>query len=175
MPQGASGARGQKGEVLIVFFGFASRRTRRIAVSAAVLVLGLAVGPFTAHRAGATFSTCDTDPIVFLTDGTVLGTTVHIEDAADDVSRVAYTVHAPQGTRMKGVVFPPSDPLRGKETLQFLADQQEGTFQTDTLVSTGVGQVPISMTTFVLAYRHGHAYTYGAVAGLSNQTLTLSL
>lgn len=156
-------------------FGFASLHAGRAIMSAAVLVLGLAVAPFTAHRAGATFSTCDTDPIVYLTNGMVVKTSVHIEDAAEDVSSIVYTLHAPQGTHVKSVVFPSSDPLSGKETLQFFADSSADTFETHALVCTGVAGIPVSMSTLVHGHGHGHESTTGTVMGLSGQDLTLSL
>src|SRR5438270_123024 len=95
------------------------------AVGAAVLALSLAGGPLRPDHASAGLITCDLDPYVALSDGSILQMSVHVVDDPTDVQNVTYVVHAPAGTRMVGMAFP-NDPLSYLESVRFVTDTGPG-------------------------------------------------
>lgn len=127
---------------------FISRRITRAALGAVLLLGGLAAGPFTAHTAGATWSTCGSDPILSLSNGDQVTLRVAIADAASDIQHVSYIVHGPAGTTLSNVVYPASA-LSGVESVQYLADDPSGTYDTTTVVTSGAASVPVVAETDV--------------------------
>lgn len=86
---------------------------------------------------------CRTDPIVILTDGTVIHLFADLATAPRNVQVVAYTLHAPVGSQVAQVVYTPG--LR--ETFQFYADDAAHQFDSDTIVYTGNTGVAVTTTT----------------------------
>lgn len=124
------------------------RRLSRLALGAALVAATLAAGPWTAHPAGATWSSCGGDPIVWLSNGDKITMQVTINDAATDIQNVTYLVHGPVGTTVSQITYT-GGALSGLESVQFVADDPSGTYDTTTLVTTGTAGITISGETTV--------------------------
>jgi hypothetical protein len=124
------------------------RRITRLVLGSTLLVTGLIAGPFTAHQAGATWSSCSGDPIVWLSNGDKITITETINDAASDVQGISYVVHGPVGTTVSQITYT-GGALSGLESVQFVADNPAGTYDTTTLVTTGAAGITFSGTTTV--------------------------
>lgn len=138
----------------------------RVLVGAAILATGLIAGPFGAHEAGASWSSCSTDPIVYLSDGSVVTVTASINADPSDVKRVLYVLDAPAGTHVINVVYT-GDAFAGKELFRFRADNPAGTYDSDTVAYTEGRSVPMTVTMTVA----GATPTSGTVSGYSKHTL----
>jgi hypothetical protein len=137
-------------------------------MSVAVLTMGLLSGPLTAHRASAAIGLCRTDPIVQLSNGTVLQLRASIADDAADIRTITYAVRAPKGTSIVRVVYTTELP-NGTETISFSADNPAGTYDTDTFVSTTTRGVDVTAQTVVPSVGSG------SVSGQSGQHLMVHL
>lgn len=147
-------------------------RVRRVFLGSALLVAGLVAGPFTAHNAGATFSTCDTDPIVVLSNGQVVSMAVHILDDPSDVTNITYELHGPVGTRVLATFY--TSGMASKESVKYYADEpQANTFDSTTTASTGLTGAPLTATTTVFGLSTGLATS--SLSGLSGQSLPVHL
>lgn len=124
------------------------RRITRLVLGSTLLVTGLVAGPLSAHPAGATWSSCSGDPIVWLSNGDKITITETINDAASDVLGVTYLVHGPVGTTVSQIVYT-GGALSGLESVQFVADDPAGTYDTTTLVTTGAAGITFSGTATV--------------------------
>jgi hypothetical protein len=128
---------------------------------------GLLSGPVMAHPAAASIGFCRTDPMVKLSDGTMVRLKVEINDTADDVQQVSYTLHVPTGISVDKVHY--AGPLGSKENVEVLADDPANTYDTDTLVSTGTSGVGVTVSTDV---SHVGA---GSASGASGQDLLVHI
>jgi len=106
----------------------------------AVSVLGGAPAP-AAHAAVA----CRADPIVTLSNGLVVHLSATIADLPSDVLSVAYTLHAPTGTSVRSVIYPP-DPNNIPQTFQFYADNAPSTWDSYTSVNTKATGIAVVAT-----------------------------
>lgn len=141
-------------------------RAGRIPLAAAALLTGLVMGPLMPHDAGAAISLCRTDPIVFLSSGVVVDLTATVSTSSDNVKQIVYTLHAPTGTRVTGLVYTGGG-LVGRERFQFYADAAAGTYTSVTTVSTSINAVPVTASTRVAGLGSGTA------TGYNNQALTV--
>jgi hypothetical protein len=89
---------------------------------------------------------CVVDPIVVLSDGRHVILRARIGTDAANVTNVAYVVHSPVGTSLDRVIY--TGPDRFPETVTFVADTADGSFWTDTLVTSTV-TVPVDASTQV--------------------------
>jgi hypothetical protein len=124
------------------------RRITHLGLAAGLLVTGLVAGPWTAHEAGAIWTTCNGDPIVWLSNGDKIQINVSINDTASDVQNVTYLVEGPAGTTVSQIVYT-GGALSGLETVQFVADEPAGTYDTSTLVTTGTPDITLSGETTI--------------------------
>jgi hypothetical protein len=132
---------------------------RRLLLGGATLLAVLLTGSLLPPRAHAMISSCRTDPIITLSDGTQLDITASIDTPPGLVNAVKYTVHVPAGLSMTNVVFT-GGPFAKKESLSFYADQKSGTYSTTTFAST---QSTTSMSSTSLLRR-------GPSASINGQT-----
>lgn len=129
--------------------------SKKVLLGTALLVGGLMTGPLTAREAGATFSTCSTDPKLFLSNGMKVTITTSIADSSSDVTGITYTVHGQVGTTVTGVVFTGSA-FDGKETVVYVPDEtMANTYDTDVVVNTLSGGISTSQTSQVLDQYNG--------------------
>ena len=117
-------------------------------VGVVALAMGLLIGPLMAQGAAAEISGCRDDPIVHLSDGTIVKVHTTVADAASDVHNVTYTLYAPAGTSVTNVVYTGGQ-LAGKETIQVFSNNLPATYDTDTVVSTGTAGVSVTAWTEV--------------------------
>src|SRR5437016_4616049 len=81
------------------------RQSRSLTAS---VFLGLAAiaGAFTSvGTASATVGPCRTDPVIFLSDGTILKVDATINVDPADLTRVRYNIRIPVGTSVTSVVY----------------------------------------------------------------------
>jgi hypothetical protein len=91
--------------------------------------------------AHAELGVCYSDPVVVLSNGTILDLSDVINDTDTDVQQVSYTIHAPAGTSVTSVTYT-SGPLGPKETFQFFAEGKLGQYDIASQVTTinsGIG------------------------------------
>lgn len=105
-----------------------SRRSPRVA---ALLVAASLVSPLFAPQAHAIIGGCRGDPVVTLSNGTVVDLTTTVDDTLSDVRQIAYTLHVPPGVFAVAVVS-----LGPEETLQVVDDNPAQTYDDDTWVDT---------------------------------------
>ena len=157
------------------------RRTPKLArllLAVGILILGYAIGPFqpVAH---AIVSGCRSDPLVILSDGTVLDVSVAIDTAVSDVTEIHYTIHGPVGTAVVAVVTTPTIGFAGKETFTYYADTAPKEYVTEALVHTVPNQIAVtSYTTFAqttIGYSSQLTLQYKTITGVNGQVLRASL
>lgn len=126
------------------------RRPAQYARTAAAIILALAAGSLTARPALAGITSCRSDPVVTLSNGTQIDLQAGINDSAADVQSIVYTVHAPAGTSLVSVVNTGSV-LGLVERVTFYADAPARTYDTYTTVTTGASNVAVTATTTIAA------------------------
>jgi hypothetical protein len=97
-------------------------------------------GPSSVH---ADLVGCRSDPAIVLSNGVTLDLSATISGSADDVQKVAYTVHVPAGTGVVAVIGT-SGILGPKEQVQVVADGQAATYSSTTLVTTQTPGVAVT-------------------------------
>ena len=140
----------------------------------AVLVLALGgLGATRAQPAHADISVCRSDPVVLLSNGTVVDLTVVVNDAPSDIQRVGYVLHGPAGTQVVRVVY--SAEKSNLESLTFYADLEAGGYAAGALVST-VASTTAAVELSARAWLPGSRERLDASGtGLVNQLLTVVL
>lgn len=133
-------------------------------IVAAALALGLAVGPLGARGVGATFSTCDLDPVVVLSNGVTLSITAHVQAQASDIQQVTYTVHGPVGTSVASITY---DSLGSLESLQYIPDLPGSSFTVSAQVLASTPSVGVTTSTTVTP-SSGHGGSGDATSGDSH-------
>jgi len=103
---------------------------------------------------------CRTDPLVFLSDGTMVKMAAEIGTAAQNVQGIVYTLHAPQGTSVVRIVYMGQ---QVPETVFFHADRPANTYDTDTIVSVNgnSSQSPIGVTATTVVNNHSRGAATG--------------
>ncbi|MBI5030805.1 MAG: hypothetical protein HZB51_09780 [Chloroflexi bacterium] len=101
-----------------------------------MMALALALLVSLPSTASAAFSSCRSDPIVYLSDGTVLVITVDIATSVTNVETVSYVVHGPKGVTLANVIHTPFPGFTGKEKFDYKDDAQLGQYVTDTTAVT---------------------------------------
>jgi hypothetical protein len=119
----------------------------------------------------AGFSGCRADPVITLTDGTVLQMEATIGTNMGDVQNIEYTVHAPRGSRVLLILY--TDSLLGiKERVRFYADSPTDDYTTTTVVNTGRRNVSVSATSRVIELL---GIDTGSASGQDRQNLDVRL
>jgi hypothetical protein len=116
------------------------------------------------RTADAGFDTCRGDPVVTLSDGTVMDVSVAIGTAASNVRYVWYTIHLPQAVAITSVTYTPLVDFQGKEVLMQVQDMRPGNYGTDASVWTTTKGVSVSQTTTGLV-------RYDTISGYSGDFL----
>ena len=92
---------------------------------------------------------CRADPIVLLSDGSVLRLAVAIEADPFDIGAIHYTIHGPRGTSIETLVFTQQPRISKLEHVAYIDDAPANTYITETIVTTHAGQVKVvASTTF---------------------------
>ncbi len=96
----------------------------------------------------AAASVCRTDPVVILTDGTIIDISASIDTPLFNLQHVTYELHGPVGSRVLLVLRTPNLP-NTTESFQFYADGPADQIETDTLVTTSTSNAGVTATTLV--------------------------
>jgi len=124
---------------------FAPERSLPATLGAALFSAGVLASLLGApHHAHAALA-CRADPIVTLNNGLVVHLSATIVDTPSDITGVAYTMHAPVGTSVVSVVYPP-DPTNIPQTFQFYADNPAGAWDSYTYVDTKTTGISVTAT-----------------------------
>jgi hypothetical protein len=147
----------------------------RLRLFACLLLTGFFTAGPLAPTADAIFRGCRSDPVVILSDGTVLDVQAEIGTHVSNVSEIHYVVHGPPGVKLVAAISTPMLGFKGTETFTYIADAKPGQYMTDTLVHTHVGRVPVtSHTTFAkttLLRNISLWIEYAPVKGFSGEVL----
>ncbi|MFO7170460.1 MAG: hypothetical protein DIU80_020725 [Chloroflexota bacterium] len=140
-----------------------------------VLLAGLILCGLFTPTAEAAVKGCRTDPIVILSDGTILDIQAAIDTSVSNVREIHYIVHGPPGVKLVAAISTPTLGFRGKETFTYYADAQPYQYVTDVVVHTTGERVSVtSYTTFLkVTLLRGPLLSlqYKPVHGYSGETL----
>lgn len=149
----------------------------RVLLGALIIGMGLLVAPVTSRGVGATLSTCGGcalyGPIIHLSNGDMINTGVRIRDAAADVSRIDYVLHAPRGTVVSSVSFQGSKKVN--QTFQFSDDMSSHAYTVDTYVSTYGGPLVQVFPFTAVKFRGSGDWDYADGLGLSKQHILVTV
>jgi hypothetical protein len=142
---------------------------------AGLLLVGFAFGgPL--QTAEAAVSGCRADPIVILSDGTILDVTADIGTSVANVKEIHYVIHGPPGVQLVASISTPTLGFMGKETFKYYDDAPAKQYITDTVVQTTYDNVGVTAhTTFAKATIGLRdpllALQYKPIVGFNNQIL----
>jgi len=146
---------------------------------ACFLLLGMALSEPFAARSAASVGGCRADPIVTLSDGTILDVSVDIGTDVSNVREIHYVIHGPHGVKLVSTISTPTIGFTGKETFAYYADAAPNHYVTETLVRTTNEQVSVTAhTTFAnISLRLSDPLTleYRPISGFNNQILRVLL
>ena len=139
------------------------------------LLIGLALSEPLVSTSEAAVGGCRSDPIVILSDGTILDVSADISTDVSNVREIHYVVHGPRGVNLVSAISTPTLGFQGKETFTYYADAVPNQYITETLVQTTYDQVSVTAhTTFVnVTIRLSDLLTlqYKPIYGFNNQIL----
>ena len=92
---------------------------------------------------------CRADPIVLLSNGKIVRMTAQVDTAARNVRRITYTLHAPEGTSVRRIIYP-GGALKSKERVVFIADLPANRYRSETLVDVRSGRVAVKGNTSLM-------------------------
>jgi CSS domain containing protein len=140
-----------------------------------LLFAGLAASASLSPTAEAGLAGCRADPIVVLSDGTVLDVSVAIYTDVSNVTDIQYVVRGPSTARLVSVIGTPTLGFSGKEMFTYYPDAQPGQYITETVVQTTFDGVGVTAyTTFskaTLGYGPPLTLQYQPVYGFNAQVL----
>ena len=144
---------------------------------ACLLVVGfVASGPM-ATTTEAAVGGCRADPLVVLSNGTILDVTADIGTSVSNVTEIHYVIHGPRGVKLVAAIRTPTLGLKGPETFTYYADSKPNQYILESLVRTKINHVGVTMrTTFLKAsLQSGVQLTlqYQPVTGFNNQLLRI--
>src|SRR5689334_7632345 len=111
-------------------------RTSHLTMLFGLLLVGLAIGGSLPAVSEAAVGGCRADPVVMLSDGTVLDITADIGTSVSNVQEIHYVVHGPHNTALVAAISTPTLGFRGKETFIYYADTVPKQYISETLVQT---------------------------------------
>lgn len=157
---------------------FASLRSMRVLLLAAMISMGLVASPLAVQRVGATISACggcpSFGPIIYLSDGATINTSVQVSDTPSDTQSVAYTLHVPMWVYATGWSFQGSN--LANQSLSVVSDlSTPGTYMTSTYVTTGAAAVAVYPQTFAKTTGAFGMQTCSTGVGTSNSPVTLTV
>jgi hypothetical protein len=143
------------------------------------LLIGFVMSGTLAPTAEAAAGGCRSDPLVVLSDGTILDVSAEIGTAVSNVTEIHYVVHGPREVRLVAAVSTPTLGFDGKETFTYYADGAPNQYVTETLVQTSYDQVSVTAhTTFAKVTPQSgprQSLQYAPIKGFNNQILRMLL
>jgi hypothetical protein len=144
-----------------------------------LLLAGLAMSEPLAPTSEAAAAGCRSDPVVLLSDGTILDVTAKINTDVSNVREIHYVIHGPHGVQLVSAISTPTLGFKGKETFAYYDDAAPKQYITETLVQTTYDQVGVTaQTTFVnvsISLSGLLTLQYTPVTGFNNQILRVLL
>jgi hypothetical protein len=139
------------------------------------LLIGLALSESFTPLSEAAVGGCRSDPIVVLSDGTILDVSADIGTDVSNVREIHYVVHGPRGVKLITAISTPTLGFRGKETFTYYADAAPNQYITETLVQTTYDRVSVTAhTTFAnvtISLSDLLTLDYKPIKGFNNQIL----
>lgn len=120
-----------------------------------------------AQSASAALRACRADPIVWLSNGESVQMTAQIATDANDVRRITYTLHVPEGIEVERIIYT-GGALSSKEEVVFVADMPPHHYRTDTVVTAHGRGIDVTAVTAVQQHR-------GSASGVNNQHLIVDM
>ncbi len=102
-------------------------------VGAAALAIGLLATPIVSGHAAASFTVCDTDPAITLSNGTVVTVWAGMTTAISNIQQVTYVLHVPSWVTISNIAY---DQYASLESVQLVQDQTSNSLEIDTTVQT---------------------------------------
>jgi len=133
-----------------------------VATLAAILLFGANAGVTMARLVA-----CRSDPVVILSDGTIVDVSAEIDTLLWNVTEVHYTLHVPSGLSPVVIIHTPAW-LTSQETFTFYSDSSPDEFTSTTTVRTRRADTEVTAHMLV-NLRHGSA------SGMTGQALTVFL
>jgi hypothetical protein len=121
------------------------RRHMRLGIMGVLLLLSAAAFIATSGTAEAGQSICRHDPIVYLTNGTVITMITDFDVTSDKIESIVYTVKAPRGSVVDHIVYD-GDPTG--EQVVFRADRADTSYEVEHYATTQ-GHANVNATTIV--------------------------
>lgn len=121
----------------------------------------------TPKTALAALINCRSDPVVLLSNGTLLDVSADIGTLLFNVEEVHYTLHIPSGLSVVLAISTPTWPTT-VETFTVYADNPPGQFTTHTVVHTAHPNTAVTANLLV-------NLTYRTTSGVSGQNLTVNI
>jgi hypothetical protein len=120
-----------------------------------------------ANVAHAGLVSCRSDPLVVLSDGTVIDVSAEVDTLLWNVTEVHYTLHIPQGLKPILIVHTPAW-LTSQETFSIYADNPPDEYESTTTVRTRNGQRGVIAHMLVNV-------GYGNASGFTGEELSIRL
>jgi hypothetical protein len=153
--------------------------TKHLIMLVGFLLLGLAMSESFTPVSKAAVGGCRSDPIVILSDGTILDVSADIGTDVSNVREIHYVVHGPRNVMLVSAISTPTLGFRGKETFTYYADAAPNQYITETMVQTTYNRVSVTAhTTFAnVTVDLGNLLTlqYKPINGFNNQILRAQL
>jgi hypothetical protein len=145
-----------------------------IVLAGIVLTTLLVIGP-SAPTTEAAVSGCRADPLILLSDGTILDVSVNIGTNVANVTEILYVIHGPSGVKLVAALSTPTLGFAGRETFAYYSDALPGQYITETRVQTSYNNVGVTAyTTFAkatLGFSDLLTLQYKPVSGFNDQIL----
>lgn len=140
----------------------------RPAIFGLAVIIALILSLFSQSQlAYARLAVCRSDPLVLLSDGTVLDISADIGALLWDVQEVHYILHIPEGLHVVASVSTPNWPTT-VERFDVFADNPPGVYTSTTTVYTREENTPVTANFLVNS-------TYRTLDGVSGQPLTVEI
>lgn len=143
------------------------KRLSRVALVGSFLAVGLLAGPMHPSGAHAQWGNCFDDPVVFLSDGSIVDLSTTISAPASAVQSINYTLHVAPGLTVTRIVYPGPN-LPYAENFTLANDATPGHFGSETVATVSSS---VRVTAILASPSGGIAWT----SGLSGQTLVVNL
>jgi len=147
------------------------KRSLRAVAGAGILLATAIAAPLGARHAHA-YGACRTDPIVVLSNGTVLdlSATIGLDvSLVSDITQISYTLHAPAGTTVAKVVSTDGD-VNYKEQFTLRTDTSAGVYGVQVQVQTAHLPKGMPQPVVVAEIEGGDASTLGVTPGMVGLT-----
>ncbi len=147
------------------------QRSLRAMAGAGILLSAAFAAPLGARHAHA-YGGCRSDPIVVLSNGTVLdlSATIGLDvSLVSDITQISYTLHAPAGTTVAKVVSTDGD-VNYKEQFTLRTDTSAGVYGVQAQVQTAHLPQGMPQPVVIAEIEGGYASTLGVTPGMVGLT-----